>query len=666
VFFFGFVAMTLTFRAEIIQAFRDRIQNASHFRLSKDELEALIDGFIEELRRAKMETKIRAICEAEIKLLEEGYPQPSVAKYLTRYRKVIAAAIANGSLPLTKTNSHRYIYQQRVTGVQEERLEHWALTYLKYTPEVYERIDKRSQLINRDKQLNLRLVAVGQYLELLRGFLEKKGQFEARWLATAIAGLTGRRFAEVVAKGTFSLTEHPYLLQFEGQLKSRAGHGEGYDIVTLFPAAEVLEAIKRLRKLPEVKTISRLKGAELATALNVFNQKLNSMCGKRLMAVVPPLEGKKTVSVHNLRSLYGAIAVHFFCPERQHEYAFVQHFLGHVMDSPATGHYFRYALCDAQGGFLRDKGILLDQVQELPLGRAQKVSLAERDDEPLQVTLELPLPEMADKMEVRPKQGKQKGVAVAATAEPQNIRDEWRSELERRIEQLRAEFEAQLRELRQESNVGWFVRRIEGLERENLALRLERDHALEGAQKNDDAEIERLKQEKEAISLELKLAQNKFDSFRRLLDGGGAGAMANGAEGKEAKLERAGAEPLAVIELESDGVGGEKRAITAQNTEGAPKTRGPKAGRAFKRAEAIFSAVKDWNRLNPSESFVLNPGLLETVFKVHRQAVKGFFDAYQNELWDYHQEMGVESPRWHNRGKDAERLRAFVMETLEG
>jgi hypothetical protein len=51
---------------------------------------------------------------------------------------------------------------------------------------------------------------------------------------------------------------------------------------------------------------------------------------------------------------------------------------------------------------------------------------------------------------------------------------------------------------------------------------------------------------------------------------------------------------------------------------------------------------------------------------VHRQAVKEFFQVYQNEIWDYHQEIGVESPRWHNRGKDTEKLKAFVTQRMQG
>jgi Telomere resolvase len=671
-------AMSQTVRNDIIDDFRDRIRAGKRLRLSKAELESLIEGFVARLREVNTEIEIQSFCNAEIKLLEEGYPQASVAKYLTVYRKAIAAAIEDGSLLLTPTNSHRYIYQQRITGIHEERFEHWALTYLKYSAEIYETIDRRSQLTNRDKQLNLRLVPVESYLSLLRGFLGKKGMYEARWLATAIAGLTGRRFAEVMAKGTFSLTKHPYLLRFEGQLKTRSGRAEGYDIVTLFPADEVLEAINRLRQLPEVKAMARLKGKALSEALNRFNQKLNNICSSALMQVVPPMEGKKSVSVHNLRSLYGAIAVYLFCPPLQHEYVFVQHFLGHVMDSPATGHYFRFALGDEQGNLIREKGVLLAKVQQLPLGNPLESQLREEKAAP---AVESELIMTADS-KIAKHQPPQKTVeADAIDVIPnglQALRAEWFSALER----LRAEVESQIQEVRQDSDAGWFIRRVEGLERENLALRLERDRAISQIEEtpvHSDV-LRQLQAENAELAQQLKLAQDKLDSFRRLL--------LNGSEptGEVEDSPDAAAE-LTLVSVPTLDLTPNKTSVFATPLEnpqpsmagfGQPasqtggdakplaKTRGPKSGRAFQRAQAIVLGIKDWNRLYPAESFAINAGLLETVFRIHRQAVKEFFDVYQNELWDYHQEMGVESPRWHNRGKDTQKLKAFVTERMQG
>lgn len=659
------VMSSQTIRNDIIDDFRDRIQQGKRLRLSKAELETFIEGFVAQLREVNTEIEIQALCNAEIKLLEEGYPQASVAKYLTVYRKAIAAAIEDGSLKLNSTNSHRYLYQQRITGTHEERFEHWALTYLKYSAEVYETIDKRSQLTNRDKQLNLRLVPVASYLSLLRGFLGKKGMYEARWLATAIAGLTGRRFAEVMAKGTFSLTEHPYLLRFEGQLKTRAARAESYDIVTLFLANEVLEAIHRLRQLPEVKAIARLKGNVLSEELNRFNQKLNNTCSSALMQVVPPMEGKKTVSVHNLRSLYGAIAVYLFCPPLQHEYVFVQHFLGHVMDSPATGHYFRFTLGDENGNLMREKGVLLAKVEQLPLGKSIESLLLQ--DETTLTTVETS-PVDAEAVDTE-------SIEIGAN-DLQSLRAEWFSGLER----LRAEFESQIQEVRKESDAGWFIRRVEGLERENLALRLERDRLLSQSVQTDEHEgntkaLEQLQAENAELVQKLKLAQDTLDSFRLLLNGSEPtdDEKDNPESGTELTIaavplvpDRPFNEMAAPVENPQPSFAKTQQAISPTDAKPFPKTRGPKSGKAFQRAEAIVLGIKDWNRLYPSESFAINAGVLETVFRVHRQAVKDFFDAYQNELWDYHQEIGVESPRWHNRGKDTQKLKAFVTERMSG
>ena len=663
--------MSQTVRNDIIDDFRDRIQQGKRLRLSKAELQSVVEGFIALLHEVNTEIEIQALCNAEIKLLEEGYPQASVAKYLTIYRKAIAAAIEDSSLPLTNTNSHRYLYQQRMTGIHEERFEHWALTYLKYSSEVYETIDQRSQLTNRDKQLNLRLVPVESYLSLLRGFLNKKGMYEARWLATAIAGLTGRRFAEVMAKGTFSLTEHPYLLRFEGQLKTRTARAEGYDIVTLFPASEVLEAIHRLRQLPEVKAIARLKGNALSEELNRFNQKLNNICSSALMQVVPTMEGKKTVSVHNLRSLYGAIAVYLFCPPLQHEYVFVQHFLGHVMDSPATGHYFRFALGDENGNLMREKGVLLAKVKQLPLGNPLESLWLEVDND-----VDLAVEPAAVVTEPKHRENQVSQSVDKTPNDLQSLRAEWFSALER----LRAEIEFQIQDIRKESDAGWFIRRVEGLERENLALRLARDQAISQTDDNESnpEALEQLQAENAELAQKLKLAQDKLDSFRLLLNG--SEPTDDAADNPEATADltivsapltpaRPSNEitPLAAsVENPQPSFAKAQQAISHIDAKPLPKTRGPKSGKAFQRAEAIVLGIKDWNRLYPSESFAINAGVLETVFRVHRQAVKEFFDAYQNELWDYHQEIGVESPRWHNRGKDTQKLKAFVTERMQG
>lgn len=332
-------------RDEIINRFRDRITQSKRTKLYKDELGQLILHFIDRLQPMKSAAKIRALCEAEIALLEEGYPQSTLASdYIPKYRKAIVDAIAQGKIPTTRSNSHHYTHIQRVTGVETERFEHYALTYFKYDKEVYESLDKRSADTNRTRQVSLRKVNPHDYLLKLEELLDAQDKFAARLQAIAIAGLTGRRIGEVLAKGSFQLCVHPHLLRFEGHQKT---HVAPYDIVTLIPAQQLLEYIEQFRASDEIHPLLELEGSALSKAINQLDVQINRECVKHLSSIVPPLSARSSISIHNLRSLWGAISVWLFCPNNQHEYPFIQHYLGHAIDSNATGHYFRYQLVDS-------------------------------------------------------------------------------------------------------------------------------------------------------------------------------------------------------------------------------------------------------------------------------------------------------------------------------
>ena len=221
------------------------------------------------------------------------------------------------------------------------------------------------------------------------------------------------------------------------------------------------------------------------------------------------------------------------------------------------------------------------------------------------------------------------------------LRTEWQQTLAEKITALRSQLEAQLEtqleaqftQLRQTSNTDELIARISTLETENATL-----------------------------TQKLKQAQDKLDRFRQLL---------NGTDTPEITPEIDPQPDTDQIEQTDQTQQPKQSKQPNFDNEIAPdrpfqaKPRGPHPGKAFQRAEAIVLAIKDWNRLYPSESFAINAGILETVFRVHRQAVKAFFEAYQNELWDYHQDIGVESPRWHNRGKDTQKLKVFVTQSLE-
>ncbi|ACB54557.1 unknown [Crocosphaera subtropica ATCC 51142] len=359
-------------RQEILVDYRDRIQACKRTKLTSHERQTLINWFIESLKAIDNEADIQALCEAEIALLEEGYPKSTIGSdILAKYRHAIEQAINDGDLPLTDHNSHRYTYHKHNTGEQAEAHEHYALTYLKYDPQTYKALRNQTTSINNERQDNLQPVPLHRYLEQIQKLIQTKNKDRLEYkLAIAIAGATGRRHTEVLTKGNFTLTNHPYLLHFEGQQKKKEGEPTNFDILTILPATQVIQAIIQFRKLPAVAKLQNFSSQ--SNEVKGFNVQVNRMVQKLFQEteIVPVIPGKNYVSIHRLRGVYGAIAVHFFCPEFRHEHRFLQNYLGHVLDeqvapnSPATPHYFHYYLVDTEGNRLGNKGVKL---AEFPL-----------------------------------------------------------------------------------------------------------------------------------------------------------------------------------------------------------------------------------------------------------------------------------------------------------
>jgi hypothetical protein len=643
-------------RADIIDRFRDRIGQGKRVKLYKEELEGLIEGFIALLEQTDSPADIQRLCQAEIALLEEGYERVTLASdYIPRYRKAIEAALEGGRL--SDEARHEYVHHQRMTGIQERRQEHWALTFLKYSPEEYEALDKRQAQVNRKRLLSLKAVNPWLYVEKLDELLHSTGKFAARHRAIAIAGVTGRRIGEVLARGTFSLTHHPFMLHFEGQQKQER---DGYDILTLIPAQSLLQEIEQFRAMAEIRELLSLEGKALTQAINKFDVQVNRECDRALMktGIVPPLDGKEHVTVHNLRSLWGAIAVYLFCPPHHHEYAFLQHYLGHVLESSATGHYFRYQLVNGYGEPIQDKGIKLASIPELPLldpTGEEEVSIPllldlqggeDREEAGSTSSLQIDTPPILQLSATPAKRTRKTSMSNAKTRSTQKKKgDEGETQLSLpEVDALRTYVDTQLQELRsllQQQSLAPSGFASDDLRRENQSLKDEITKLLRKS-KQESAEIKKLRAENQALTAQLQEAQAKFDSVRQLL-------MGDVQEVSNLSLP----DPSQETAIASP------RPLESQPTpDKAP--RGRKPGKAMERARHIYDAVREWNRLHPNETFVVNPGLLETIFKIHRQAAKQFCDEYQNELWEYQQEIGVQVEHSHNRGKNIQKLWEFV------
>ena len=299
-------------------------------------------------------------------LLEEGYPTQTIAsRLLAPYRKAIREAIDAGRLPLSDATSHIVRYTKRATGEQEQTQQHWALTHLKYDSATYARLRGQTIEHNNARQDDLQPVQVDSFLASVTELLTEN---DPHTLTAAIAAATGRRHTEVVIRGTFEATDHPYVLRFSGQQKKRdgtIGASTPFEIVTLVPARAILEALERLRQHPDVQALQTINSVSDG-AIRAYNSQVNREVKRRFeeSGIVPRLAGSRSVSIHRLRGVYAAIAVYLWCPEDQHEHRFVQHYLGHVLrdtnlpNSSATTHYFHYRLLDGDGQPLHAKGIL--------------------------------------------------------------------------------------------------------------------------------------------------------------------------------------------------------------------------------------------------------------------------------------------------------------------
>ena len=353
-------------RDSIIHKFRDRIQARERVKLRSAELEQLAECFAHELIELSQQGKddeqtIQALAQGEIALLEEGYPRQSVSgQYLSTYRKAIEAAIASGEIPLTEINSYDKHWEKRDGSDEGVEREHYALKHLKYDQTTYKRLREQSTAHNNQRQDDLQVVPLQRYLAQVSSLLEGN---DSRHLAIAIAALTGRRITEVICKGHFEKTDYPYALHFSGQQKK--AEAVSFDILTLLPAQQVLEAVERFRGLRAIAPLVDEGAGHGDARVTSLNGRINTQVRKlfEFTGIVPVPHGFKSVSIHRLRGIYGAISIHYFCPEHQHEHRFLQHYLGHVINgevapnSRATDHYFHYRLSRPDGTLIGARGV---------------------------------------------------------------------------------------------------------------------------------------------------------------------------------------------------------------------------------------------------------------------------------------------------------------------
>ncbi|MGK7888060.1 MAG: protelomerase family protein [Leptolyngbyaceae cyanobacterium] len=365
----------MTSRQSIIKTYRQRIKAGKRSKLSKQERAELIEWFIIDLKGCESELQCQQRCHAELQLLEEGYPVKSIAaQYLPQWRKAIEQAVADGNLPTMELppTEHGIVYP------------HWALVHLRYDNQIYQAINEDVAKANNKRQDNLQPVHPHRFIQTAVKLLDSD---DFRDVAAGLLALTGRRFSEIISKGTFEPTTHPYILQFTGQLKKKL-EAETYTIATLSPAEEIIQSIATFRSHKRIKELAMLDPAAI-------NSRINSSVRERIQrafqatGTVPILDGEESVSAHNLRGVYAAVAIYLWCPPNQATHRFIQAHLGHVIgeselerrkNSRATQHYFHYYIVDNHHQALNQKGYMLQHYPLPPLTDAMPIPASREHD----------------------------------------------------------------------------------------------------------------------------------------------------------------------------------------------------------------------------------------------------------------------------------------------
>lgn len=264
---------------------------------------------------------------------EHSWKQSSTSN-MSGIRKAIAAWSA--SKTLDESNSYP---QQTKNGIVTQ---HLALLYMKYDF-TYNQPNTEAKQAKKDEQRrNLESInCVDEYQAKIDVLLQSTDHKE---LVAGLIAATGRRPSEIYKTAEFKQVGQ-FEVMFTGQLKTRGEVREGYPTYTLVESSKVIDALARLRRMPEIKAIKKLTLAEIDSGKN---NKMNAAIKEHFTPLINPPHGEAELSAKNLRASYAAIAIYLFCPWTTSTNLFIKERLGHTSDATATA-YEDYQITDQQG-----------------------------------------------------------------------------------------------------------------------------------------------------------------------------------------------------------------------------------------------------------------------------------------------------------------------------
>lgn len=216
-------------------------------------------------------------------------------------------------------------------AIQDMKLDHEVMRHLVLPKAIKEELATQATATLEERATNTVEINYYQYIEAAHRLLTDaeigtNGEAVQRFssLALGLAMVTGRREVEVLKLGRFKKVGE-YELEFSGQAKRRGGvdYGASYRIYSLIQADQVLEALDRLRALPEVLELQHLDNIEI-----------NRRVAKTLNTVAKRVLGSEARVFKDSRAIWARIVfeIHFTRDARWktvNETVFWREMLGH-------------------------------------------------------------------------------------------------------------------------------------------------------------------------------------------------------------------------------------------------------------------------------------------------------------------------------------------------
>jgi len=264
--------------------------------------------------------------------------QNSAATHMSQIRKAIKAwqEYKTEKQELSELDTYP---QNTKEGVIHQ---HYSLLVMNYPSDFHKERMQPTNNKKSEQRSNLEPInCVDDYQATIDNLLDSD---DHRELSVGLIAATGRRPSEILKTAQFEQVGK-FEVKFSGQLKAKNDIREAYSTYTLVESHKVINALAKLRRMPEIKG---LKSATLAEIDSGRNNKINSKVKEFFSPLINPPSGEKELSAKNLRASYAAISIYLFCPWKKSTNQFITERLGHVSDATATN-YEDYQVCDKAG-----------------------------------------------------------------------------------------------------------------------------------------------------------------------------------------------------------------------------------------------------------------------------------------------------------------------------